>query len=70
MACFDQPIEPMTLGNMRELGARSQVTSVLPIAAATAVASPAAADQIALKSASSRPDARPHPACPTCGTKM
>jgi hypothetical protein len=23
MARFDQPIEPMTLGNMRELGARS-----------------------------------------------
>jgi hypothetical protein len=26
-SCFDQPIEPMTLGNMRELGVRSLFVS-------------------------------------------
>jgi hypothetical protein len=29
MARFDQPIEPMTLGNMRELGVRSSATRTM-----------------------------------------
>jgi hypothetical protein len=32
MARFDQPIEPMTLGNMRELGVRSLDVLVCQIA--------------------------------------